>query len=392
MTNVKGNMIDWRRGGWTGSIDRWVRREVTEQLRENPIARRARYGLAHRALGRFFGSGAFGRFIAVYAAVNLAAVLAEALSAWLIPAWLPLWSASGSAPLSELKTLILYVSSYLLGAQIGMLGVISLSLALVTLIAQREGSSTDVQVYYHESFSFELVASSGALAAVLCAQLLWPLQFLLHRFGLGTDLQIFKLSLLGLHLAWLLVNLAAMAYFIATTFRFVQQSAREKFRERYTANVVLPRDLKKRLREQLYALATKELIGDDNEEQGRPTATFGFDFGAPWTAEVEKSFDRPVVLHDVRMEWVRWVLWRWSARCEGVAAQQPALARHGLGHQGPSIWFTCQMGAVLRGSVSWCRRRGGVPLTAFEKLVLRRAFIFRSSRDEECAPQPRGNP
>ena len=38
-------MIDWRRGGWTGSLSRWVRREVDEQLRDNPVARRVRYGL-----------------------------------------------------------------------------------------------------------------------------------------------------------------------------------------------------------------------------------------------------------------------------------------------------------------------------------------------------------
>ena len=376
-------MIDWRRGGWTGSVNRWVRREVTEQLRENAVACRVRYGLAHRAVRRFVGSGTFGRFILAYMAVNVALVAAEALSAWLVPASLPAWSASGSAPATDIKALMLDVSSYLLGAQIGLLGVISLSLALVTLIAQREGSSTDVQVYYHESFSFELVASCVALAAVLCAQLLWPLQFLLHRLGLGTELQIFKLCLLGFHFAWLLLNLSAVAYFIATTFRFVQQSAREKLRERYTANVVLPRDLTQRLREQLYGLATKELIGDDEEDRGCPTAAFGFDFGAPWAVEVERLFDRPARLHDVRMVWVRWVLRRWSARSVKAAAQQPTPASRGLGRQGPSIWFTPKMGGILRGNVSWCRRRGGVPLTTFEKLILRRAFIFRSSRDEE---------
>ena len=376
-------MIDWRRGGWTGSVNRWVRREVTEQLRENSVARRVRYGLAHRALRRFLGSGTFGRFVVAYMVANITVVAAEALSAWLAPAWLPAWSASGLPPATDIKALMLNVSSYLLGAQIGLLGVISLSLALVTLIAQREGSSTDVQVYYHESFSFELVASCVALAAVLCAQLLWPLQFFLHRLGLGTELQFFKLCLLGLHLAWLLLNLAAVAYFIATTFRFVQQSARETLRERYTANVVLPRDLTQRLRQQLYGLATKELIGDDEEDRGRPTATFGFDFGAPYVVEAETLFDRPAVLHDVRMAWVRWVLRRWSARCVRAAAQQPTPASRSLGRQGPAIWFTPQMGGILRGNVCWCRRRDGVPMTAFEKLVLRHAFIFRSSRDEE---------
>lgn len=376
-------MIDWRRGGWTGSLNRWVRREVSEQLHENTAARRVRYGLAHRTLRRLFGFGTFGRFIAAYMAVNVTVVAAEALSAWLIPEWLPSWSAAGSPPATDIKALMLSVSSYLLGAQIGLLGVISLSLALVTLIAQREGSSTDVQVYYHESFSFELVASCVALATVLCIQLLWPLQFFLHRLGLGTGLQIFKLCLLGLHVAWLLVNLSAVAYFIATTFRFVQQSARETLRERYTANVVLPRDLTQRLREQLYGLATRELIGDDEENRENPTATFGFDFGAPWIVEIETVFERPAVLHDVRMIWARWVLRRWSIRSVRASAQQPKSSSHGLGHQGPSIWFTPSIGQACHGNVSWCRRRGGMPLTAFERFLLRRAFVFRSTRDEE---------
>ena len=376
-------MIDWRRGGWTGSLNGWVRREVSEQLRGNPVARRVRYSVAQRTLRRFFGSGTFERFIGAYIIVNIAVISAEALSAWFVPEWLPSWSVSGSPPATDIKALMLNVSSYLLGAQIGLLGVISLSLALVTLIAQRERSSSDVQVYYHESFSFELVASCVALAAVLCAQLLWPLQFVLHRLGFGTDLQIFKLCLLGLHLAWLLVNLAAVAFFIATTFRFVQQSDRERLRERYTANVVLPRDLTQRLREHLYGLASKELIGDDEEGRERPTATFGFNFGDPSTVEVEATFERSVVLHDVRMIWVRWVLQRWSVRCIEAADQQLTSTSGGIGTEGPSIWFTPQVGQALCGSVSWCRRRGGVPLTAFEKFLLRCAFVYRSSPDEE---------
>lgn len=376
-------MIDWRQGGWTGSINRWVRREVREQLRGNPVARRVRYGIAHRALRLFFGFGTFRRFIGLYLIVNVTFVAAEALSAFFVPHWLPSWSASGQPPATDIKALILNVSSYLLGAQIGVLGVISLSLALVTLIAQREGSSTDVQVYYHESFSFELVASCVALAAILCAQLLWPMQFLLHRVGLGTNLQIFKLGLLGLHLAWLLVNLGAVAYFIATTFRFVQQSAREMLRERYTANVVLPRDLTHRLREQLYGLARELLGGGDDEDRACPSVAFGFDYGDPRTVEVETTFKGPAVLHDVRMTWVRWALRRWSARCVRVAAHQSASGKRGLGHQGPLIWFTPHIDQPIRGKVAWCRRRGGVPLTRVEQFVLWRAFHFRSSRDEE---------
>jgi hypothetical protein len=261
----------------------------------------ARYGLAHRAFRRFFSIGTLGRFVALYLIIDIAIVAAEALTAWYVPGWLPAWTASGPAPNPDIKSLVLNISSYLVTAQVGMLGVISLALALVTLIAQREDSSTDVQVYYHESLSFEIVASCVALLVVLSAQLLWPLQFLLHRFGFGTDLMVFKLSLLWLHLGWLLLNLGAVGYFIVTTFRFVQPSARELLRERYTVNVVQPIDMTQRLRQTLYSLATKELLGDDDDERQRPSVTFGFDFGDPRTVEIETIFARPNVLHDVRM-------------------------------------------------------------------------------------------
>lgn len=373
-------MIDWKRGGWAGSVNRWVRREVREQLRENVAARRSRYGLVDRALHRFFAIGAFGRFVAGYVAINLAFVVAEAVAAWLVPSWLPAWTAPGPTP--DLRALVLNVSSYLLGAQVGVLGVLSLALALITLIAQRESSSTDVKVYYHESLAFEIVASCVALMAVLCVQLLWPSQFLLHRLGFGTELLVFKFGLLGVHLAWLLLNLVGLAHFIITTFGFVQQSEREVLRERYTANIVHAREMTSRLRQQLYGVATTELISPDADEKGLPAATFGIDFGDPQTIEIQTTFQRPTALHDVRMIWVRWVLRRWAGRCVKRAASEARLPSHGLGQQGPQIWFTPHLDVPLRGSVGWCRRRGGVPLDALERLVLRRAFRFRRTGDE----------
>jgi hypothetical protein len=370
-------MIDWRRGGRTGSVNTWARREVYEQLRENPISRRSRYGVFNRLLRCFFSIRTFGRFLGIYIAVNLAVLFAEAVLTWRAAGWLPRWTVLGPAP--DLKSLLLNVSSYFITAQVGALGVITLALALVTLIAQRENSSTDIKVYYHESFAFEVVASCIALLAVLCVQLLWPAQFLLHRLGVGTDLQVFKFSLLGLHLLWLLLNFAGLAHFIATTFGFVQQSERARLRELYTANVVHPRDMAERLRQQLYGLATRELTGGD-ENGKRPSVSFGYDFGEPYTVELKSAFHRPTALSDVRMIWVRWVSRRWSGRCVDAARAQPS-ASHDLVQQAPLIWFTPHLDQPLRGPVSWCRRRGGVPLTWIEKVVLRLAFRFRGTDD-----------
>ena len=130
--------------------------------------------------------------------------------------------------------------------------------------------------------------------------------------------------------------------------------------------------------------ATQDLLGEreDDDERQRPSASFGFDAGDPQTVEIEATFTRSVALHDVRMTWARWVLCRWSARCIKVAAGQPTRGPHGFGHDGPLLSFTPHMDDPLQGTVGWCRRRGGVPLTPLEKFVLCRAFRFRRTDDE----------
>jgi hypothetical protein len=375
-------MIEWRRGGWSGSINGWVRREVEEQLSENPVARRSRYGRLNRALRTFFSIGTFENFVVLYLVLDIAIVIGELIVARYSPDWIPAWTASGPAPAPDIKSIVLNVTGYLITAQVGVLAIITLALALVTLIAQRESASTDVKLYYHESMSFEIVASSVALLAVMCAQLLWPVQFLLHRLGLGTGVQAFKLGLLGAHSAWLLINLAGVAHFIATTFNFVQQSAREELRERYTANVVQPREMTARLRQQLHALATQELLDGDDANKDQRSFAFGFDAGSPYVTEIQSIFKRPMGLYDVRMIWCRWVLRRWSARCNRAATSERSSAGHSLGHQGPVLWFTPHIDQPLNGTVGWCRRRGGVPLTNLERWLLRRAFHFRRTDHE----------
>jgi hypothetical protein len=372
-------MINWRRGGWTGSLNRWVRREVREHMRSNPAAVRVRYSLGVRALRQFFRIGTFGRLLGLYFLIDLLFVAAEAVGASAVPNWLPSWTASIS-PGPDIKALVLNVSSYFVSTQVGLLGVVSLALALVTLVSQRESSATDVQLYYHESLSFELVASCMSLLAVLCIQFLWPLQFVLHRISLGTDLQVFKLGLLGVHLAWLLLNVGAVAYFIVTTFRFVQQSARERLRERYTANIVVPIEMTARLRQQLYNLATNQLVDQhENNGDGHPSVTFGFDLGEPDAIEISTTFVQLAALHDVHMIWVRWVVRRWLARSiknDHGQAVVAGLTSHSL------LWFAPHIDQPMHGECGWCKRRGGVPLTRLEKFVLRRSFRFVEISDD----------
>ena len=286
-----------------------------------------------------------------------------------------------SAPLDFSQSLLTNVSGYFVAAQAGVLGIIALALALVSLIAQRENSTTDIRVYYHESLAFQIVASSLALLAILVIQLVWPLQALIHHLDLGITSLIFEYALLAFHLSWLLINLAAIAYFIATTFRFVQQSTRELLRERYTANIIFPYDLAQRLREQVYSNAAYDfgsLTG--GVTSGGPTITFGFEHGKPHVVELTMTSKAPVILWDVRMNWVDWVVRRWSARCR-VDVDTTASSTAAFGNQGPMLWFTPTFAFPMRCRIDLCKRRGGVPLTDLEKFVLWHAFHFRRIRN-----------
>ena len=376
-------MIDWLRGVLGGSLLRLARQEVCEHLRKNPAARRVRYRLGRRVMRGFFSIGRFGSFVWWYIIIDSLVLGMEAFIAGVAPSYLRTWTAFPTLPTTDIESLLLSVSGYFLAAQAGALGVITLALALVTLIAQRESSATDIEVYYHESMAFQVVASSLALLAVLATQLLWPLQGLLHRFDRGSDNLIFEFFLLGIHLLWLLMNLVGIAYFIETTFRFVQQSKRELLRERYTANIVYQRELEQRLCETRYKWARMVGVGEDGPCDP-PRAFFGSDTKQPAAVEISKEFPRATSLQDVRMIWVRWVFRRWSKRCREMDEKR-SHAEEGLGlpPPGPIIYFTPRIFQPVQGKVDWCRRQGGVPLTAFEKSVLRRSFVFGKARNED---------
>ena len=315
-------MVDWQEGGCTGSIKRWARREVRKHFRNNPTARRVHYSLSHRVIRQFFRIGTFPRFVTAYVLADLSFVAIEVLASRFAPSGFPTWAPALTRQATDLEALLKDISGILIAAQVGVLAVITLALALVTLIAQSNNFETDIRVYYHESMAFEVVASCLGLLAVLVTQFTWPLQWIIHRAGFGVDNLLFEFILHGLHLAWLLANLAAVAYFISTTFGFVQRSSRVRLRNRYTRNVVFPHDFSIRLCEERYSSAIMEMedLGD-NPERGTPSFTFGFDYGEPYDTELQTDFRSPTALEDVRLAGVRWVFRRWSIR---VARQKAA--------------------------------------------------------------------
>src|SRR5204863_628859 len=132
---MAARMTDWKRGGRTGSLNGWVRREIREHFRDNTAARRGRYSHGMRLLHRIFDAGTFWRFIAIYGAVGTVIGIVEIAIAAYRPLWLPQWTAN-----TDIKPFLTNVASYLITAQVGVLGVVSIAIGLVTIIAQRENA------------------------------------------------------------------------------------------------------------------------------------------------------------------------------------------------------------------------------------------------------------
>ncbi len=325
-----------------------------------------------------------GRFLGFYVIALLLALLCEWALNRYAPSLLPGYT--GSAPRDFLKD----VASYLILAQIGILSIVSVAVGVVTLLSDRQdGSSvnTDIRLYYVESYSYELAVSGIALLVVLTLQLFWPLQHILHVVGLGGRDYSFKLGLTALHALWFTFNLTLFLQFITTTLRFVEPSSREILREHYSANEVIPRDAEKRLLRALYFTAPSQIFGKQALDEG-PNIAFGHEMGLGDSriSEVTMTFSRPTRLVDVRLKPVQWVLKRWQGR---VRKEAPGRQRFGEPRWNAQLTIRPNFDEVLDGPCDLALRRDGVPLTRFEKWIIRRCFRFkRVSSHELDLPTP----
>jgi len=372
-------MIDWKRGGWTGSINVYVRREVDQHMRENAAVKSARYSWKLQLLRCALANRSFTSFVTMYFILCMVVILFDLALSWLAPEVM-LRLTRVLPTTSQTETLLNTFAGYAIAAQTGVLGVISIAVGLVPLIAERQGAGTDVKVYYYASLAFEVVASCIALLLVLCVQLVWPIHVAISRLNDGMVTQMSKLTLLGFHLAWLALNLSAMAHFVATTLRFVQQTARQELRELYTANAVLPFEMTKRMRQALYLAAGAEMSQrprrNDGENSEQLEVHFGMDFGQP---EMYRTFSGSAALNDVYVPLVKWAALRWHKRCKRLGIIS---SKGGLGPEGPTLFFPLHLDYVVRGTIPFCSRRGGVPLDRVEQFMLAFAFRFRAAHEE----------
>jgi hypothetical protein len=253
-------MADKLGRGPLGSLRRRVTYETRLHRTENQAMRRARYSLPQRAIRRVLSGNSFARFLGFYAALALVVSTLCMVTSIYVPHLLPTWKPE---EVKDINAFLKDATSYLIAAQIGLLAVVSVAVGLVTLIAQRDdgsSTSTDVQLYYDGALAYEVVASSVALLLVLCVQIFWPLDYAVRASGYDQAEPVLKFVLTGLHLLWLAVNIGAFGQFVTMSLRFVEPTARENMREQYTANVIVPDDLRRRILPWLYVTSPKTLL------------------------------------------------------------------------------------------------------------------------------------
>ncbi len=377
-------MVDTLGKGFLGSLRRRVIHEVRLHQHDNVIVQRARYPFATRWLRAVLADRAFHSFLFAYLAIDLALTVAEV---FFPETRLPPWT--GDA----MKGLLKDSAGYLITAQVGILGVVSVAVGLVTLIAQQgdnSTTSTDIRLYYSEALAYDVIASSVALLIVLAIQIFWPLQFGIHQVGWGSTNLFYKDLLSALHIAWLILNLAGFAQFLFTTLRFVEPRAREDMRERYTANIVLPDDIRKHLFRHFLLLAPKVLIPAAGDEDG-PLLTVGHDWIPTGITEIERRFRKPSRLIDIRMWPLRIALRNWWRRDIKKRRSIPANDRSLLNlRPQPAVAFPVSFDETLEGRTILCRRDGGVEFRSWELILIVSSFRFGAAKKSTrtVAPSP----
>lgn len=271
----------------------------------------------------------------------------------------PLLLPEGLTRTDRLEDVFREVAGFMLGVQTGLLGVLSIAVALVTLIGQRDHAEDDVRVYYHESFAAPLAGSSLALLAVLLGQLFWPLELFAPNTVAPSVNMTAEAVLTGVHVIWLLANIFLYVRFVLISLSFGQERQRTRFRARYTAKVSAPHNIFRGILRTRYLLAPTEF-----PLPFRGAVSMGPHYIEPPLEGVVLNLQRRSRLHDVWLGPVGFV----AARRHRRAAIEGTL---------PAMSFMVDFDRAFEGRVVLCRVHEGGQLSFLERQLIRAAFRFR---------------
>ena len=184
------------------------------------------YNFVQRMIHWFFSTKSLFSFIGYYILLNIFVI---------VPGLIFIYAFGLNMKIIEINAY-----STLIGVQVGLLGVISIALALVTIIAPKNNETSIIEIYYHESRAFEIISSSFALLGVFSIQVFISIQSIAPLFVIENIIPLLSI----IPFFWLMANFLGINHFIMTTLDFVNPSKRRKIRKRFTRHIVQSGKLK----------------------------------------------------------------------------------------------------------------------------------------------------
>lgn len=346
-----------------GSLRRKAKKEVRKHLNANAAFEPYRRNLASRALIAFIGGrGLLFYFFCYFTFVAVSAVVVRYLF---------------DGHTLQLQTLTAS-HDVLLGVQATILGLLlPVPLALVSLFyAQRPGTRAHagIQVYYNESRSRELAASSIFLLAAILAHKYLDLHDVFSRYTPLPNENFWNTGIYAFHSTWLLLNIIGVWHFMRTTFAFVRPDGRKDIVKKFVANEGAQQELEQHYTHALLADPFDAgLIGHDDvsspSESAGHEVTISRQMHYLLNPETKFGLSRKGTyeLVDVWFTPLRLVVLGWRKR----AKQHEA---------GRTLALPLTIGKTYTDKIVYAQGSAEPALTFAEKLCLRFAYRFKRIR------------
>jgi len=356
--NTKALLRSWLRTPW--SIRRVVRREEREWLAQN--ASRKAYALSWFKSDLLFAGEHPVRFAASLLALHLAVV--GDLYCWL-PTRLTLSGVQLSDRLAHFSTL------WAVQATLAAL-VYPIVIAFVTVFLQRRpAAQTFVHLYVLESGAFASGLSSLGLIAAMAVQYVF--------IGpLGIDLPLWVEA----DAIWFAMNAALTTYFLFRSVDFLRPDVQMGVARGYAIAIALPRDVARLNLFQALARAQSEgwidapSYGVNDDAPGGPSVWLSsFSLGGG-SVQATYRLRLPKQVADARLWFLRLAVAGWMRSARRLPPPEGAGKVFGDGNW-PLLTVAPTPGRTYLEDVPLARVVRGPSLSAFQRLLLRKAFVFR---------------
>lgn len=348
-----------------GSLRAAAKAEVLAKQRRNPAAVANRYSFLHRVARHAYSKVRAGPLLIGYILLALAieaGVVANDFYCRSFGALVPLPSFLKSS--QELIVGLRDISGFLIASQIGLLGVIAIAVALVTLLGDRNETRMHTRAYFSQTMVRSIAESTGALLVVLTIQVFWPLDVLRKELFAGPEVVTGPVSLSAIQAVWGAVNLGATTYFVVLSLAYANPDERQRHVMRFQTNVSHPRELARRIagirfRELLSAYITMfpaKRIGVYAASYFPGAAVVRAPKGAEW--ELVDVWQRPL----------KFALKRWL---------ESAHVSHTGSYPSPFISFPTMPGQRLLSGQAICIIDGITPPKAWQRFVIRCSHRLR---------------